>query len=142
MVASMNDDISSEEKKIGSEGLTAEDLELGKKAIKFASNLSAVALVVGVAITIYVFMSVPWDTMVPYEGRYGRNGLPMQVGMFLCLFMQFLLWRVGKKPTAHHMGKTSRGAYYVLAPMMIVGVVWGHWIIAKSVLVEGGALPG
>lgn len=142
MVALINDDISSEEKKIGSEGLTAEDLELGKKAIKFASILSAIALVVGVAITIYVFMSVPWNTMLPYEGRHGRNGLPMQVAMFLCLLMQFLLWRVGKKPTAHHMGRTSRGAYYVLAPMMIVGVVWGHWVIAKSILVEGGALSG
>lgn len=138
----INSDLSVGDDKDGVGGLTAEDLELGKKAIKFASILSAVGLFVGVYITIYVFMSVSADTILPYNGRYGRNGLPMQAAMFLCLLMQFLLWRVGKKPTAHHMGKTSRGAYYVLAPMMILGVVWGHWIIAKSILVEGGALPG
>lgn len=142
MVALINDDISSEEKKIGSEGLTAEDLELGKRAVKIISILAAVALVVSIGIAIYVFMSVPWETRLPYEGQYGRSGIPMQIAMFMCIFMQFLLLRAGKKPTAHHMGKASRGGLYVLASMMIVGVVWGQCVLAKSILVEGGALPG
>lgn len=142
MAALMNDDARASGDSDSESGLTPEDLELGKKAVKFVSLLSVIALVVALGISFYVFMSVPWDTKLPYNGRFGRNGLPMPFVMLLCLILLVMFWRVGKKPTAHHMGKAARGAYYVIAPAMILGVVWGQWILARSILVEGGALPG
>lgn len=141
MGALINSDLSVGDDKDGVGGLTAEDLELGKRAVKIIGILAAVALAVSIGITVFVFMSVPWETRLPYEGQYGRNGLPMQVAMSMCILSQVIFWRVGKKPTAHHMGKASRGLYYVLAPVMIVGAVWGQCVLAKSILVEGGALP-
>lgn len=142
MATLINDDVNASGDRDSQRGFTPEDLELGKKAVKFVSVLSMIALVVALGITFYVFMSVPWDTRLPYSGRFGRNGLPMPFVMMLCLVLLIMFWRIGKKPTAHHMGKASRGAYYILPPMMILGVVWGQWVLAASILVEGGALPG
>ena len=142
MATLINDDVSSPPGKGSPSGLTPEDLELGRRAVKFVRILSAIALVAAVGITLYVFMSVPWETRLPYSGRFGRNGLSMQVAMAMCLAAQFIFWRISKSPTAHHMGKTSRVACYILPPLMIAGAVWGQWILAVSILVEGGALPG
>ena len=120
--------------------LTNGDLRLGKKAVRFKTVLCAIGFVLGLGIAIFVFLSVPWDTRMPYDGKFSRDGsgIPMPIAMLPCLALLFGLWRSGRKPDAHHMGKGSRIAYYILAPALIVGCVWGQWVIGESILTAGG----
>lgn len=47
----------------------------------------AVAFLVCGGIAICVFLSVPWDTRMPYDGKFNRSGggMPMQIAMFVSL---------------------------------------------------------
>lgn len=120
--------------------LTKGDLALGKKAVRFKTVFCAIGFVLGLGIAIFVFLSVPWDTRMPYDGKYSRDGsgIPMQIAMLPCLAVLFCFWRSGRKPDAHHMGKGSRVAYYILAPAIIVGCVWSQWVMGESILTAVG----
>jgi hypothetical protein len=125
-------------------GLSEQDLVLGMRAVKIKTILCVVALVASVAIAVFVFINVPWDTRMPYDGKYNRSGtgIPMQIAMLPMVLVLISLWRTGKKPDAHHMGKKSRIAYYILAPAMIVMCAVGQWVMGREILVNGGYLAG
>jgi hypothetical protein len=128
----------------GPGGLTEEDLRLGKRAVRLKTQLCVFAFLVCVGIAVFVFMSVPIDTRMPYDGKFNRSGtgIPMPAAMLPALILLFLLWRSGAKPDSHHMGKGSRIAYYILAPVMILGCVVGQWTFARSILEAGGFFAG
>ncbi|WP_163163612.1 hypothetical protein [Arthrobacter sp. Alg241-R88] len=128
----------------GPGGLTERDLRLGKRAVRLKTQLCAFAFLVCVGIAIFVFLSVPIDTRMPYEGRFNRSGagIPVPAAMLPSLILLFLLWRSGAKPDSHHMGKGSRIAYYILAPVMILGCVVGQWTFARSILEASGFFAG
>jgi hypothetical protein len=65
----------------------------------------------------------------------------MQIAMLPCLVVLFGFWRSGKKPDAHHMGKKTRIAYYILAPAIIMACVVGQWVMASGILIAGGYFP-
>lgn len=125
-------------------GFTEQDLLLGKTAVKFIRALCALGFVVCVGIAIFVFMNVPWDTRMPYDGKYNRsgNGIPMQIAMLPCLVVLFGFWRGGRKSDAHHMRKGSRIGLYILGPGIVLAAVVGQWIMGQSILVSGGYLAG
>jgi hypothetical protein len=127
-------------KETAPDGFSEEDLQLGKNASKFVSVLCVIAFVACVGIAIFVFMNVPWDTRMPYDGQYNRsgNGIPMQIAMLISLVVLFLFWRSGGKPDAHHMRKASRVGLYILGTAMVMGCVVGQWIMAESILTAGG----
>ncbi|MET4095037.1 hypothetical protein [Arthrobacter sp. UYCu712] len=93
-----------------------------------------------VGIAIFVFMNVPWDTRMPYDGKYNRsgNGLPMQIAMLPILLVIFSLWRSGKKTGTHKMGQASRVVSYVFGTAIVVLGVVGQWVMGKSILTAGG----
>ena len=122
--------------------LTEQDLLLGEKAVRIKSALCVIAFTICIGIAVFVFLSVPLDTRMPYSGRFGRNGLPMPAVMLLPLVALLILWRSGRKPDAHHMGQGMRRFYYVLAPAMIFGIMCGQLTFAKLILIEAGAYPG
>lgn len=124
------------------DGLTEEDLQLGKRAVKLKTIACLIAFVACLGIAVFVLSSVPWDTRMPYTGRFGRNGIPAPIAMLPCLLVLLGFWRSGKKPDAHHMGKGSRIGYFILAPAIIIACVFGQWILAEAILIEGGFLPG
>lgn len=123
---------------------TEEDLLLGKKASKFMDSLCVIAFVACIGIAVFVFMSVPWDTRMPYDGKYNRsgNGIPMQIAMLPCLIVLFGLWRSGKKPDAHHMRKGARVGVYVFGTAMILACAVGQLVMANGILIAGGYFPG
>jgi hypothetical protein len=123
-------------------GLSEQDLVLGMRAVKIKTVLCVVALVAAVGIALFVFMNVPWDTRMPYDGKYNRGGtgIPMQIAMLPMVLVLFMFWRSGKKADAHHMGKTSRGVYYILAPAIIVTCAVGQWVMGREILINGGYL--
>lgn len=123
---------------------TEEDLRLGRSAVKFIRTLCVVGFVVCVGIAIFVFANVPWDTRMPYDGKYNRSGsgIPMQIAMLPALVVLFGFWRAGRKPDAHQMGKGSRGGLYVLGTAIVVAAVVGQWVMASGILVTGGYFPG
>jgi hypothetical protein len=124
--------------------LSDQDLLLGKQAVKIKTILCVVTFVACIGIAVFVFMNVPWDTRMPYDGKYNRSGdgIPMQIAMLPILVVLFGFWRSGKKPGAHHMGRASRVAYYILAPAIIVACVVGQWVMAQAILTAGGYLTG
>ncbi|WOH19418.1 hypothetical protein IRJ34_03580 [Paenarthrobacter sp. GOM3] len=123
---------------------TKEELELGKKATKVFRICSLIAIFICIGVAIFVFASVPWDTRMPYDGRYNRSGsgIPMQIAMIPCLLVLLGLWRAGKKPDAHHMGGGGRFAVYIFGIGMVLTCVIGQLIMAQGILVAGGYLPG
>ncbi|TFC44732.1 MULTISPECIES: hypothetical protein [Cryobacterium] len=125
-------------------GLSEQDLILGKRAVKFKTILCVVTFVVSAGIAVFVFVNVPWDTRMPYDGKYNRsgNGIPMQIALLPVLILLFRLWRTGKKPDAHHMGKGSRVGYYILAPAMILACGVAQWVMGQTILTNGGYFAG
>ncbi|CEA06750.1 hypothetical protein BN1051_00110 [Arthrobacter saudimassiliensis] len=118
--------------------LSERDLVLGKRVIRFMTVGCLAALVVNLAIAVYVFQSVPLDTRLPYSGRFGRNGIPMPIAMgVFVVFLALFARPYGSK--AHHMGKRARVILYILAVAIMVVAVWAQWELAKAILVEGGA---
>lgn len=126
------------------DGFTEEDLLLGKKASKYIDIICILAVVVCLGISIFVFTNVPWDTRMPYDGKFNRsgNGIPMQIAMLIIFVVLFLFWRSGKKPDAHHMRKGSRVGLYILGTAMVFGCVTGQWIMGQAILTAGGYFGG
>jgi hypothetical protein len=120
--------------------LTEQDLVLGKKASKFIDLICLVGLVACIGVASSIFLNVPWDTRMPYQGKYSRDGsgIPMQIAMLPCLVVLFGFWRSGKKADAHHMGKASRIGLYILGTAIVVGCVVGQWVMASGILTAGG----
>ncbi|GAA3274190.1 hypothetical protein [Paenarthrobacter aurescens] len=120
--------------------LTEQDLLLGKKASKFIDLICIAALVACIAIALFIFMNVPWDTRMPYDGKYNRSGsgIPMQIAMLPCPVVLIGFWRSGKKTDAHHMGKGSRIGLYILGTAIVVACVVGQWVMASGILTAGG----
>lgn len=121
--------------------LSEQDLLLGKKASKYSAVICAVAFAVSLCIAIYVMLSVPLETRMPYSGQYGRNGIPMPFALLPVLFVLSGLFRGSIKSDSHHMGKGSRGGLYIIGTGMVIGCVVLQWVFAKSILIEGGAFP-
>lgn len=119
---------------------TEEELLLGKKASKFMDTLCVIAIVACIGIAIFIFTNVPWNTRMPYEGKYNRSGsgIPMQIAMVPCLLVLVGLWRSGRKPDAHHMGKGGRVGVYVFGTAMILACVVGQAVMGQAILANGG----
>jgi hypothetical protein len=123
---------------------TEEDLLLGKRACKFLGALCVIAFVVCIGIAVFVFINVPWDTRMPYDGKFNRRGtgIPMQIAMLVGLLLLVGLWRASKKPGAHHMRKGSRVGAYILGTAMILACAVCQWVMARGILIAGGYFPG
>lgn len=120
--------------------LTEEDLLLGKKASKFFDVLCVIALAACAGIIVFVFTNVPWNTRMPYEGKYNYSGtgIPMQIALLPCVLVLLGLWRSGRKPDAHEMTKAGRIGVYTFGTAMIAGCAWGQWIMGEAILTAGG----
>lgn len=126
------------------EGLTAEDLRLGRKAVNVIRVAIVVALVACVAIAAFVFLNVPWNSRLPYDGRhdYSGKGIPMQIAMLPSLGLLLRMWWSGKKPDAHHMGKGSRVVAYITSGVLLAACVGGQSVMARGILEAGGYFAG
>jgi hypothetical protein len=124
--------------------LSEQDLLLGKRAAKLKTILCVVTFAACVGIAIFVVANVPWDSRMPYDGKYNRSGsgIPMQIAMLPVLVVLFGFWRSGKKADAHHMGRGSRVAYYILAPAITMACVVGQWVMGQAILTNGGYFTG
>jgi hypothetical protein len=137
----VNDGVSSTAGKDDPAGkLTEHDLLLGRKASRYIKFLCVAGFLACVGTAIFVFMNVPWDTRMPYDGRYNRSGsgIPMQIAMLPILAVIFSLWRSAKKPDSYQMDKASRVASYVFGTVIVLGGVIGQWIMGQSILAAGG----
>lgn len=126
------------------DSLTEEDLIFGKKATKFMTIYTIIALSLCVGMAVFIFLNVPWDTRLPYDGKYDRsgNGLPMQIAMSPILIVLVMSIRGLRKPDAHHMPKGSRVGTYILGSTIVSACIIGQSVLAWSILVEGGYVAG
>ena len=121
--------------------LTEEDLLLGKKTVRVIEIMCLAAIAVCAGIAVFVFASVPLDTKLPYNGQFGRNGIPMPIAMLAVFLVLTGLWRATKKPDAYHLSKGARVRVPILGAVLILAFVGAQWAMAHAILVEGGALP-
>ena len=122
------------------EGFTEEDLRLGRKASRTMDRFCVVALIACLGMAAFVFTNVPWDTRMPYSGRFGRDGIPAPIAMLPALIVLLGFWRSGKKPDAHHMRKGSRVGMYIVGSAIVAACVFFQWQFAEAILVQGGFL--
>lgn len=124
--------------------LSDEDLFLGRKAAKYVNVLCLCGFAACVGIALFIFANVPWDTRMPYDGKYNRagTGIPMQMAMLPALVVIVGIWRSVRKADSYEMNKASRVVSYVLGTPMVLGGILGQWIMGQSILVAGGYLPG
>ena len=123
------------------EELTELDLLMGKKTTRIMGILCVAAMAVCAALAVFVLFSVPLSTMLPYDGQFGRNGVPMPLAILPVFVPLVGLWRATRKPDAHHMGKGARVRVPIFGTALILVFVWAQWAIVHAILVEGGALP-
>jgi hypothetical protein len=120
------------------------DLFLGRKAAKYVNVLCLCGFAACVAIAVFILANVPWDTRMPYDGKYNRAGteIPMQIAMLPALVVIVGVWRSVRKPDSHEMNRASRVVSYALGTPLVLGGILGQWIMGHSILVAGGYLPG
>ena len=123
--------------------LSDEDLFLGRKAAKYVNVLCVCGFAACVAIALFIFVNVPWDTRMPYDGKYNRagTGIPMQIAMLPALVVIVCIWRSVRKADSYEMNKASRVVSYALGTPMVLGGILGQCIMGQSILVAGGYLP-
>ncbi|WP_156424573.1 hypothetical protein [Arthrobacter sp. EpRS71] len=121
-----------------------QDLLLGKKVTQFISILCLIASIVCVLIAVFVIFSVPWDTKMPYDGKYNRsgNGIPMQVALFPALIPIIGFWRTAKHPKAHQMSKGGRIRAYLFVSLFVLLCVFLQAYFAQGILTAGGFFGG
>lgn len=126
------------------DGLTEQDLILGKRLVRFVFVLTLVATVAILAMAVYTYLNVPLDTRMPYDGRRGRSGrgIPMPIAVMISFTVPFLCWQTLRKRNAHKVGKGTRGTVYVVASLMLATAVFGQWAITQAIFAEAGVLPG
>lgn len=58
-----------------------------------------IAFAACVGIAVFVFINVPWNTRMPYDGKFDRSGsgIPMQIAMLAGLVLLFGILAGGKK---------------------------------------------
>ena len=122
--------------------LPEHDLELGAKANRVLQMMCVVVFIVCLGIAVFVVSTVPLDTRLSYSGRFGRSGIPMPFAMAVVPLVVFFTWRATRKPDAHHMGKGDRMVAYWIGVPMVLAFLYGHWILAESMLVDVGVLAG
>ncbi len=99
-----------------------------------------IAFAACVGIAVFVFINVPWNTRMPYDGKFDRSGsgIPMQIAMLAGLVLLFGIWRAARKADAHHMRKGSRVGAYIFGTAMILACAVSQWVMASGILIAGG----
>lgn len=126
----------------GVEGYTVEELRLGKKDARNLSLLCIGGLLICIGMAVFTLTSVPWDTRMPYDGKYNQSGsgIPMQIAL-LPVFVPILgIWRSVKRPEAKPRTQAGRVRAYVLLAVFISVCVLGQWVFVNGILVAGGYL--
>jgi hypothetical protein len=101
------------------------------------------ALLVCIGMTVFVLMSVPWDTRMPYDGKYNRSGseIPMQIALLPVLVPILGIRRAVGRPEKSPRTKAGRVRVYILVAVFVSFCMIAQWTFSKSILVAGGYLP-
>lgn len=128
---------------IDGEGFTAEQLRFSKKDARNLSLICVGALVVCIGMAVFVFTSVPWETRMPYDGRYNRSGsgIPMQIALLPVLVPILGMWRAIARPEKSPRTKAGRIRIYILVVVFVSVCTIAQWTFSEGILVSGGYLP-
>jgi hypothetical protein len=123
-------------------GFMGEELRLSKKDAKNLSLLCLGGLLICIGMAVFTLASVPWDTRMPYDGKYNRSGsgIPMQIALLPIFVPLFGIWRSVKRPEAKPRTQAGRVRAYVLMVVFISVCVVGQWTFVNGILVAGGYL--
>lgn len=124
------------------DNLSEDDLNFGRKSARFLRNSCMIAFLVCLGIALFVAFNVPLETRMPYEGKYGRGGIPMPIAMLPILVTLAGFWWTAKKPDAHIMGRVSSMMVIIFGAALFVGGIIAQGFFARGILIEGGALAG
>jgi hypothetical protein len=125
------------------EGFTAEQLRFSQKDARNLSLLCVGALVVCICMAVFVFTSVPWETRMPYDGKYNRSGsgIPMQIALLPVLVPILGMWRASRRLEKSPRTKAGRIRIYILLAVFVSVCMIAQWTMSEEILVAGGYLP-
>ena len=69
------------------------DTTANVKAARFSKIIMIISFVIYLSLAIYTLIVVPPATRLPYSGQFGRNGIPMQIALFMALPIFFGLYK-------------------------------------------------
>lgn len=122
------------------EGFTAEQLRFSWKDARILSLICVGALVVCIGMAVFVFTSVPWETRMPYDGKYNYSGsgIPMQIALLPVLVPILGTWRAVARPEKSPRTKAGRIRAYILVAVFVSVCMLAQWTLSESILVAGG----
>lgn len=122
------------------EGLSDTERRFAKQTVLLRNILFAIAVLCCLAVAVYVLQSIPLDTVLPNSRRRGNigNTAPFVLGIPPVLLV--MIWWAGKNHPKQERSTPVRR--YVLPFVFPLAAVVGQVIMAKDLLVAGGALPG
>jgi hypothetical protein len=122
------------------EGFTAEQLRFSWKDARILSLICVGALVVCIGMAVFVFTSVPWETRMPYDGKYNYSGsgIPMQIALLPVLVPILGMWRAVARPEKSPRTKAGRIRAYILLAVFVSVCMFAQWTLSESILVAGG----
>ena len=123
-------------------GFSAEQLRYSWKDARILSFIFVGAFLACVGVASYVFANVPWDTRMPYDGRYNQagTGIPMQIALLPVLVPILGFWRAVRRPEKEPRTKAGRVRSYVIAVFAAAVCIFAQWTMAGAILVAGGAV--
>lgn len=122
------------------EGLSDAERRSAKQTVLLRNIAFAIAVLCCLGVAVYVLQNIPLDTVLPNSGRRGsnENSAPFVLGIPPVVLV--LIWWAGRNhPTQERSTPVRR---YVLPYVFPLVAVVGQVILAKDLLVAGGALPG
>ena len=120
------------------EGL--EERRYVKQTVILRNVVFAIGVLCCLAIAGYVLQNIPLDTVLPNSGRRGSKENPAAFVLGVPPVLLVLIWWAGRNhPKQERSTPVRRYVLPVVFPLM---AVVGELILAKELLVAGGALPG
>lgn len=122
------------------EGLSDAERRSAKQTALLRNIVFSIAVLCCLGIAVYVLQSIPLDTVLPNSGRRGRKGdtAPFVLGIPPVLLA--MIWWAGRNHSKQERSAPVRK--YVLPVVFPLAAVVGQAIMAKELLVAGGALSG
>lgn len=122
------------------EGLSDAEQRLAKQTFLLRNILFAIAVMCCLGVAVYVLQSIPLDTELPNSGRRRSLGDSAPFVLGVPPVVLILIWWAGRNHPKQERSTPVRR--YVLPFVFPVAAVVGQVIMAKELLVAGGALPG
>lgn len=102
---------------------TQRQVDLGKRLLSIQRRWGICCLIVMVAISVATLFIVPLNTVLPYRGRLGGNGISVVVALAIPIIVESMILRSSFKKGQELMSDTSRKFAHIMGAIFIFGLL-------------------